>query len=337
MIRKNHKRKNNFSSKIEHETAYVKSYKFLNAIAVARRKILGINNDYEVVMSNYYKKMIPLTMMMILAAVVFQVLIQGISGVLYVDGFISIAAFTTIGFLMGNASAGVQELINSIPEYKLSISQFKDKVKISNLHHRNNCEIEGLELRNFNVKINGDNFYEIAKNLKFENNKKYLLSGKNGSGKSLLLHSLFTFNGIVGDVLINNEIAEKDWYVNRAWMLPSLPKIFDGSVSENISLFEEKPNIDKMETLLAEMKLNGINLDSDAISLSDGQKQRIALARALYFEPEWIFLDETLSSIEAESAKAIILLVANRVPSLIMVSHHKIMDEGWFDHEIKIN
>lgn len=69
-------------------------------------------------------------------------------------------------------------------------------------------------------------------------------------------------------------------------MLPTIPKIFAGNVLENISLFEKKPNKDKASQILEGLKLGNLKLSEEASVLSDGQKQRLALARALYFEPE---------------------------------------------------
>lgn len=327
---------NDYSSKVEHETLFIKSYAFLNSIAVVRRKILGIDKEYEVSIAKNINQVLPFAILIILSAIVFQILMLGINGVLYINNEISIAALTTIGFLMGNASAGVQNITNSIPEYKLSIAQFKEKIKLSILVPREMGRIENLELQNFNVQINNQKFYDTDKNLVLENGKKYLVSGNNGSGKSLLFSSIFTFKDVSGDILVNGKKVGNDWYIGKAWLLPTLPKIFDGNITENVSLFDDKPNLEKIAGILESLDLASISLETDAHTLSDGQKQRVALARALYFDPQWIFLDEALSSIDAKSAETIILGISKQVPSLIVVSHHNVMKEGWFDHEIKI-
>lgn len=327
---------NDYSNKVEHETSFIKSYAFLNSIAVVRRKIIGIDKDYEASMTKNVNQILPFEVLIILSAIVFQVLILGINGILYINNEISIAALTTIGFLMGNASSGVQNITNSIPEYKLSVAQFKEKIKLSNLVPVKNNDIKSLELQNFNVKINNQKFYNNDKNLVFEKGKKYLVSGNNGSGKSLLFSSIFTFKDILGSVLVNGTCVNNDWYIGKAWLLPSLPKIFEGNVIENVSLFDDKPNVEKIAEALKCVDLATVSLDADAQTLSDGQKQRVALARALYFDPQWIFLDEALSSIDAKSTETIIFGASKQVPTIIVVSHHNIMKEGWFDYEIKI-
>ncbi len=93
-------------------------------------------------------------------------------------------------------------------------------------------------------------------------------------------------------------------------------KIFTGTILENISLSEDKPNIEKALHLLDTVGLMtfinslpmGIHtkVGVSGIEMSGGQKQRLMIARALYKDPDLLFLDEATSSLDANNESSIV-------------------------------
>jgi ABC-type bacteriocin/lantibiotic exporter with double-glycine peptidase domain len=71
-----------------------------------------------------------------------------------------------------------------------------------------------------------------------------------------------------------------------------------------------------------------INADigESGIRLSGGERQRILLARALYHQPEWIFLDEPFNGIDTDTQKHIEYMISNmdKEITLIVISHEKV-------------
>ena len=93
-------------------------------------------------------------------------------------------------------------------------------------------------------------------------------------------------------------------------------KVFSGTIIENISLSEDKPDITKAESILKAVGLKtfvetlpmGIftKIGVAGIEMSGGQKQRLMIARALYKNPDILFLDEATSSLDANNEKSIV-------------------------------
>lgn len=159
------------------------------------------------------------------------------------------------------------------------------------------------------------------------------VAGKSGSGKTTFLKLL---NNMISceegevryygkNVLTYDPVALR----RRVVMIPQSPYIFPLTVRENIRLTfhfnrKELPAQDEMEKLLTAFDMPGM-LDRDTFTMSGGEKQRLALARAMLLDPETLLLDEPTAALDRENAKAVISCLAQwtRQPgkSIVMISH----------------
>ena len=138
--------------------------------------------------------------------------------------------------------------------------------------------------------------------LTFELNKGELLMvvGPTGSGKStLLLGLLGELNLISGDLKVNGKIS---YLSSDPWLIP-------GTIKENILMgkdYDEALYKQVIENTALLADINLMNLRDETvvgdrgITLSGGQKARIALARALYSQYDIYFLDDPLSAVDVE-------------------------------------
>jgi ABC-type protease/lipase transport system fused ATPase/permease subunit len=118
--------------------------------------------------------------------------------------------------------------------------------------------------------------------------------------------------------------------------LPQNVELLDGTVAENIARFDPEAATDD---IIAAAKLAGVHdlvvrlpegyqtqVGADGSSLSAGQRQRIALARALYKDPFLVVLDEPNSNLDAEGETALAAAVtaaAARGAIVILVAHRQ--------------
>jgi ATP-binding cassette, subfamily B, bacterial CvaB/MchF/RaxB len=108
-------------------------------------------------------------------------------------------------------------------------------------------------------------------------------------------------------------------------------QLFVGTIEDNISFFDADHEPERVRECA---KLALIDADiantpmgyntivgSLGMTLSGGQKQRVLLARALYRQPNVLFLDETLDQIDAQQEQTIRTQLINHVSTTVFVSH----------------
>ncbi len=163
--------------------------------------------------------------------------------------------------------------------------------------------------------------------------KVVCIVGESGGGKSTLLKLL---NNLItpdqGEILFEEQpIMQMDaiLYRRRVVMLSQEPIIFPGNVQENLLMgveFAEKviPTVSKQQKILSMVHLKK-ELSAETEQLSGGEKQRLALGRALLMEPEVLLLDEPSSALDHETEGVVIDNIVqyskDQSTTLIMVTH----------------
>lgn len=139
--------------------------------------------------------------------------------------------------------------------------------------------------------------------------------GESGSGKTTLatlLQKLYPLNG--GSIYIGQHNINYFQSESLRQLVSSVPQkldLFAGNVVENIAVGEFNPDMERILEVCKQLGIlkfieslpNGFNtyLGENGASISGGQKQRLAIARALYRNPEVLILDEATSSLDSES------------------------------------
>ena len=171
-------------------------------------------------------------------------------------------------------------------------------------------------------------------NLVIDHGKKYLVIGKSGDGKSTFLDILTKQKKADGIYVNDRELkdiqfsayADKFSYVNQNNDL--LPFSFE----QNITLGKEmsKYSLDELVTIF---NLESIfdkerdNLDFEHLNLSGGEKQRICLARAMYRNKKWLFLDEAFSAIDKTNSDRIHQFILSNPDLTVLSIEHKVTKE----------
>jgi len=148
-----------------------------------------------------------------------------------------------------------------------------------------------------------------------------LLTGPSGAGKSTLLRLFCRLEEPdAGTVLLSGQPVDElspAILRRRVSYLQQTPTVVPGSVRENLLLpftFKSasgasggaRPADAELSARLARLAAGDIPLSQEASTLSVGQRQRLCLARALLTRPEVLLLDEPVSALDAESARAVL-------------------------------
>ncbi|HFI0782517.1 TPA: ATP-binding cassette domain-containing protein [Streptococcus suis] len=250
-------------------------------------------------------------------------------------GLTATGSVLSIASLAGNLFNGVQSLTGTLATFK-GVEVLLDKFQSSKVDKQqliNNLTVISIDSVDLEYSEN-----TIFKNFSFEFNKgkKYAIVGASGSGKSTLLKLIL---GLVspesGQVKINEydirEVNLEQFYQNISYIDQSI-YLINGTIRDNITLGQFISE-EKMDDILNKVQLKsfiekqplGLDtlLESNGRSISGGEKQRIALARALVKNVDFVLIDESTSQLDKEirdSIEETILSFDNL--GLIYVSHN---------------
>lgn len=275
-----------------------------------------------------------------------------LGGYMVIKGKITIGTLIALIQLMNNLSGPLSQsiqIINKIKSLKNICSKIEDITK------EEPKQIEKYSLDKFNESIEFKNVsfsYDNKKlaleniNVKFESGKKYALVGGSGSGKSTILKIILRYyNGFKGNVFIDGmkheDIRLDDIYKHLSVIQQNV-FMFDGSIKDNIALFQEYSEEEIMGAVklaglgkLVDSLPNGINecVGENGCKFSGGEKQRIAIARALIKKSSLMLLDESTSALDNETAYSIEKSILNLKGVTSIVVTHKLMEDILKDYD----
>ena len=201
---------------------------------------------------------------------------------------------------------------------------------------------KNLSFKNVYFKYeNQDNHIIENASFNLEKGKIYGFIGKTGSGKTTLTDLIM---GLIdpnkGEIKLNNKIElsniKFDWH-KKIGFVPQNIFLEDDTIKNNIAYgeYEEEINDSNLSKSIKSAQLeNFINNVENGLStkvgengskLSGGQIQRIGIARALYFNPEILILDEITSSLDSLTEQQILDVIKNLKDkmTIILITHKK--------------
>lgn len=259
---------------------------------------------------------------------------------------------------ISNIHSQYHSILNTIPTYREVEELYKKTGE--------NQEIEGTEVAPFPfrkcITLQSISFSYEKKahfaldqvDLTIPRGTHLAVIGETGSGKSTLID---IFMGLLeadtGTVLVDGEVVHSDeWAGLRALTayVPQVPFFFHDSIRENIRMVQPSLGDEEIWKVLeivhakemVESFPHGLDtiLGDRGVSISGGERQRIALARALIVKPEILILDEAtnaldnnienrvLDSLKAESGISTIITVTHKIENLHKVDQVIVMRSG---------
>ena len=150
--------------------------------------------------------------------------------------------------------------------------------------------------------------------LNFEKGDIHVIAGESGSGKStimdLMMHKMDPKDGeILLDGIPLHELSEET-ILKQIAIISQEPIFLKETIREEMKLFNKNATDEEMQEALKKVGLNDLSLDRNvfeegAKTLSGGQLQRLAIARALLKESPILLMDEPTSSLDATSKQAV--------------------------------
>ena len=200
------------------------------------------------------------------------------------------------------------------------------------------------------VSISFDNKHILNHfNMKFEKNKKYVIIGESGKGKTTLVKLIMSYYSdqqYEGNILIDGQdvrTLSEDSIFRKIGYIKKNEFLIPGTVFDNIQLYREEIQSNEINDVCRDLKLSQELLhktisQSSINEISFGEKQRIDVARFLIHDYDVLIFDEPTSNLDTETANEIynmIFSIKNKIVIVITHDHGKELLDG-FDIVIQL-
>ncbi len=282
-----------------------------------------------------------------------------------VMGNMTLGMMMSLTYIIGQLSSPIEQIIafsRNLQDAKISLE------RLSEIHEKEDEEElitqkvaslpanRSLIIENMSFSYNGAdrNLVLDNVNLTIPQNKVTAIVGASGSGKTTLIKLLLGFYEPnkgrikVGDTLLAN-INPHLWRSKSGCVMQD-GFIFSESIARNIAIGEEVIDEEKLYhaaimanicDFIESLPLNyNTIIGSEGSGISQGQKQRILIARVIYKNPEYIFLDEATNALDANNEKEImkhlqtfykgrtVVIVAHRLSTVKNADNIIVLDKG---------
>lgn len=292
-----------------------------------------------------------------------NILITALSATAVINGDITLGGMLAVQYIVGQLNAPVEQLmafIYSFQDMKISLERINevhnsnDEDSISgdiSLGQNKNIVFEKVDFK-YDPCSNHKTLDEIS--LEISEGKITAIVGASGSGKTTLIklmlgyYKTFTGNICVADIPLF-QYNLKAWRSHCGVVMQD-GYIFSESIARNIAVddgdidharLEAAAKVANIWEYIMSLPLKfDTKIGQEGAGLSQGQKQRILIARAVYKNPQYIFLDEATNALDAENERVIVenlnnfyngktvVIVAHRLSTVKNADQIVVLDKG---------
>ena len=306
-----------------------------------------------------------------------NILITILAATAVINGEMTLGMMLAVSYIIGQLNGPVEQMINFLhiaQDAKISLERLGEIYEIKNEESDEKGGIilipekRTIEIKDLTFQYEGPQSRKVLNNLNLviPENAVTAIVGISGSGKTTLIKLILGFyNPIEGEIKVGDTLLGSfsiHTWRRKCGVVMQDGFIFSDTIANNIALGDEK--IDKVKLMKSVNVANvrdfieslpiGYNtlVGAHGHILSGGEKQRILIARAVYRDPEFLFIDEGTSSLDAENEKMIIdnlqdffrdktvVVVAHRLSTvknagqIVVLDNGKIVEKGRHDELI---
>lgn len=280
-----------------------------------------------------------------------------------IEGHMTLGMMMSVSYIIGQLSGPVGQFITlaqSFQDARISL----DRLNEINGRKEVETDIKGTEElpENHTIRLEDVSFsYDGAErgyvlehlNLNIPEGKVTAIVGASGSGKTTIIKLLMGFyRPLKGVIMVGNKpLKDINPHVWREYIGAVLQDgfIFSDTIADNIALSGEVDKdalwnaVDKacIREYIEKLPLRyNTKIGMDGIGLSQGQKQRLLIARVIYKDPEFLFFDEATNSLDANNERRImdalngfykgktVVVVAHRLSTVRLADNIVVLDSG---------
>lgn len=259
-----------------------------------------------------------------------NIIITVLAATAVINGQMTLGAMLAVQYIIGQLNSPVEQFmtfIYSLQDVKISLERINEIHEGKNEETETNCVTcfdseKSIIIKKADFKYDPHALKNTLEGVSFNipEGKVTAIVGASGSGKTTLIKLMLGYYPVLsGSILIAgrniNEYNLK-WWRRHCGVVMQDGVIFSESIARNIAIDDGDIDIERLEMsakianihdyiMGLPLKYN-TQIGRDGVGLSQGQKQRILIARAVYKNPDFIFLDEATNALDAKNERAIV-------------------------------
>ena len=276
-----------------------------------------------------------------------NILITVLAATAVINGEMTLGEMLAVQYIIGQLNSPVSQFmqfIYSLQDVRISLERINEIHEGRNEETQENQATEfasekSIAMDNIDFKYDPHALKKTLEGISFDipEGKVTAIVGASGSGKTTLIKLMLGYYPVMsGSISIAgrniNEYNLK-WWRRHCGVVMQDGVIFSESIARNIAVddneidperLREAARIACIDDYVMSLPLKyDTKIGRDGVGLSQGQKQRILIARAVYKNPDFIFLDEATNALDARNERAIVenLDVFYRGRTVVVVAH----------------
>lgn len=297
-----------------------------------------------------------------------NILITVLAATAVIHGNITLGMMLAVQYIIGQLNSPVEQLIQFIYSWQdVSISldrmneihtqiNEENTTRTRNSYTDNTTNGHSIYIKDLSFKydIYSPKYILSDINLSIPNGKVTAIVGASGSGKTTLVKLLLGFyEPLSGNIQIGKANLNEynlGWWRNQCGTVMQEGYLFSDTIARNIAISDDEPDIERIrhaarvaniaEYIEALPLAYNTMIGQDGQGISQGQRQRILIARVVYKNPMFVFLDEATNALDANNERTItekltdfykgktVIVVAHRLSTVRNADQIVVLDEG---------
>ena len=294
-----------------------------------------------------------------------NIVITVLAATAVINGQMTLGMMLAVQYIIGQLNSPVEQLMSfiySLQDVKISLERINE-VHVAKNEESGKDTREGFPSEDRSIGIEGIDFkydpHALRNTLEgisfhIPAGKVTAIVGASGSGKTTLMKLMLGYYPVMkGRITIGGEDINGynlKWWRRQCGVVMQDGVIFSESIARNIAVDDGEVDVGRLEqaarianihdyVMSLPLKYNTL-IGRDGVGLSQGQKQRILIARAVYKNPSFIFLDEATNALDAKNERAIVenlnefyqgrtvIVVAHRLSTVKNADQIVVLDAG---------
>ena len=297
-----------------------------------------------------------------------NILITVLAATAVIQGNMTLGMMLAVQYIIGQLNSPIEQLIQFIYSWQdVSISldrmneihtetNEEDTERTRNNYTEKSIDGHSLAIKDLSFKYDIYSPKDILSNinLSIPNGKVTAIVGASGSGKTTLIKLLLGFyEPLSGSIQIGSaHLSECNlgWWRSQCGAVMQEGYLFSDTIARNIAISDDEPDIERIrhaarvaniaDYIEALPLAYNTMIGQDGQGISQGQRQRILIARVVYKNPMFVFLDEATNALDANNERAItenlsdfykgktVVVVAHRLSTVRDADQIVVLDEG---------